>query len=1229
MGLLNIGSVDAYVDMLRMSADEAFILVRNLLIGVTSFFRDPEAFEIVKTAIIPTLIEQARPDQPIRIWVPGCSSGEEAYSLAMLVMDAVKASTKQITLQIFATDMDERAIEFARAGVYPMSAVNNNVPQALVDRFFTRRDDFVTVNKSVRETVIFAVQNLISDPPFSRLDLVSCRNLLIYFNNPIQTSLVKLFHFALKAPGFLFLGGSETIGDRSDLFQTVSKKWRLYRKLEAPAIAYETDFIVGAQIKPTFFKNSTLPPRNQAGSLRLLSEQVQSKLIDEYAPAAVLINRQGEALYFHGPVSRYLTLPSGIVTHELISMTKDGLRMPLRALLQKALHEGSSQAERHIRFQEGKDLTLINLKIGPLNLVEGTFLVCFEEESEKISVPAPHDGDEILVKQLEYELRATREDLQTTIDEVETANEDLKAANEEMMAMNEELQSTNEEMETSKEELQSLNEELSTVNSQLLDKIHELELSNNDLSNLLTSTDIATIFVDANLRLRRFTPSAKRIFSLIESDIGRNITDLNKHYQNGDLATECRQVLATLTPFYQEIYGNDGKWYQLRILLYRATENRIDGLVITFTDISERKQAEKTLLATYETFRHLVETSPFGVYVVDADFKLVTVSTGARRYFRNINPLIGRDFGEIMRTLWPEPFADETVARFRHVLKSGESYRSANTVEKRKDIEAEVTHDWFVERLILPDLRYGVVCYFYDLSERQRYITALHASEQRFRAVFEHAATGIVIADDQLRILQCNPAYRELAGHSEAELTQMTLTDLVHDDDKISASARLKALHAAPESFVELEICYKRKDGQRVWVKNLFSRLSNAYDPHFYIVGLVTDFTERRKFEEALLEADRRKNEFLAMLCHELRNPLSPISNVAELLKTPHLDEKTRRSISAILDRNLLHIIRLVDDLLDVSRITQGMIRVQTESLELLALIREVVETENALRQSKQQQLYLELPAEPVNITGDRVRLTQVFSNLLHNAIKYTPPHGRIDLTVTSQTKSVRIAVKDNGIGIGPDLQPFVFDLFVQGQRSLARSEGGLGIGLTLVKKLVELHRGTISVISGGANQGTEFIVELPLAPEKIDNATATTETAAASSLPAHAFNILLIEDNSDAAYSLRLWLETKGQRVQTAASGAEGLKMIEEQSDFDIIFIDVGLPDLNGYEVARQIRQSPGADGKKIIGLSGYAQDFAQMSEQGQTLFDDYLTKPPSLPRLKELLAGLAPKNR
>lgn len=617
MAVHQIDKIADYVRYLQRVPGETDILFKDLLIGVTNFFRDPEAFKALKEKVLPNLLKDKTRDTPLRVWVAGCATGEEAYSIAILLLETMEEMKNHVELQIFATDLDHEALDYARSAAYPDSIAADVSPQRL-DRFFVKEDNTYKIKKKIREMVIFADQNLIKDPPFSRLDIVCCRNLLIYMDSYLQKKILPLFNYTLVPGGAMFLGSSESIGDFIDLFQPVDIKWKIYRRKEA-FLERAADYH-GVPLFKTLLplENCGKHEKNKMPGKLEARHLIEKVILDNYAPPCVLVNERYEILYFIGHTDRYLASPAGEPSFNILKMAREGLRYKLNAALHKVINQKKAVVEEGVRVKQNGDFRTVNLVVRPFvepDFPQNLIMVLFDDKTSPPSSagkkrrPATGKEADPQIAALEQELYSTKEYLQTIIEELETSNEELKSTNEELQSVNEELQSTNEELETSKEELQSTNEELVTVNAELQKKVEELSQANNDMSNLLASTDIGTIFLDDALCIKRFTPAITSIFNLIPSDMGRPISHITSNMDNDRLQRDAREVLKTLVWKEQTIQTGDGKWYAMHIKPYRTTENVIDGLVITFMDISHLKQVEEFLRESVEQYRALAENS--------------------------------------------------------------------------------------------------------------------------------------------------------------------------------------------------------------------------------------------------------------------------------------------------------------------------------------------------------------------------------------------------------------------------------------------------------------------------------------------------------------------------------------------------------------------------------------------------------------------------------------------
>ncbi|WP_395456477.1 CheR family methyltransferase [Azospirillum melinis] len=597
MQALRLTDIDSYVEHLREDRTEAAALFRDLLIGVTTFFRDGETFQALEELVIPHLFAGKSVGDAVRVWVPGCATGEEVYSIAMLLSEYAETLHSVPKIQVFATDIDEHALEVARTGRYPANLVRD-VRADRLKRHFTEDGTSYLVRKEVRDLCIFSAHSVVRDPPFSRIDLISCRNLLIYLGMGLQDQVIPMFHYALRPSGYLFLGVAETIGQHQTLFVPIDKKHRLFRRQDAVSVTIPFAMAEHGGRTP---RGSAETPRSIQSNAANLRGHVEARVLERFAPADVVVNQNSEVVYYSANTGKYLQAPPGAPNRQLLAMARKGLRLDLRGALHEAMQTHKPVTRKHLAVEVDDRVQMLDLTIEPFDRDgEPSFLVLFSDvggpsPAEEIYGKERHWGqDPGAVEQLERELRDTKERLQSTIEEYETSLEELKSANEELISVNEELQSTNEELETAKEETQSVNEELHAVNIELNSKVEELDQSNSDLQNLFNSTQIGIIFLDRSLLIRSFTPAITQIFNLIASDRGRPLTDIVSHLDQVDLDRDLRHALTDPAIVEKAVRSRDGtRHYMMRILPYRKARNDLEGLLLTFVDVTSLKEAEE------------------------------------------------------------------------------------------------------------------------------------------------------------------------------------------------------------------------------------------------------------------------------------------------------------------------------------------------------------------------------------------------------------------------------------------------------------------------------------------------------------------------------------------------------------------------------------------------------------------------------------------------------------
>jgi two-component system CheB/CheR fusion protein len=1202
MQLLGIEALSAYLARLESDPEEPRELLDELLIGVTSFFRDAEVFSALETQIVPRLAARTADDGELRVWVPGCATGEEAYSIAMLVAEELGRAGRPLRAQIFATDLDAAALEHARAGVYSRQAVEH-VRRDRLERFFSPRDDGWAVSKELREICLFSEHHLTADPPFSRLDFISCRNVLIYLENELKRQVLPLFHYALKPGGLLLLGPSESVGEHDDLFAPVDSRLRIFERRYTDA-RLPLRFRVAVRSSARTPRPTPAPLRES--TMRTSFEQV---LLRELSPAAAVVDAAGQVIHFSGPIGRFLTPPQGPPSNSVVELAREELRLEIRTALHRAVRDHAPVVQRNIALEVDGAPAVLDLHVRPLEGPHDQFLVVFRELAAAPPATAATAGSEepAVVQQLRAELRATREHLQATIEELEASNARFKLSNDELVTVNEELQSANEELQTSQEELQSLNEEHQTVNAELSAKIEELDRTNSDLQNLLQSTEIAALFLGKDLVIKKFTPAATQLFRLIDGDLGRPLTDLAARFSDSRLVPDVAEVLATLRARERQVHMEQSDtWWVRRVLPYVTTERVLDGVVITFSDITELKRAEAALRESERRTREILDSVPLLVWTGQPDGRREDFSPQWVAYTgESADDQIG--FG------WLQHVHPEDRERVREAWRDAVAREVPYQAQLRLR-RSDGAYRWFQSRAVpLRDPTGRVRRWFgfsADVDDLKRAEAAVRESEQRFRAAIDGFPGVLVLYDADRRIQYANRValeidlgrkHRELIGHRDEDLVPPEIAQ------RFVPILELAIATGEPQSF-ELQLP-ESVGGITALVR--YVPIIDDGKVH-QVLGIAMDITKRKRMETQLREADRRKDEFLTILGHELRNPLAPLRNSVQILRRSSADDVAVQRAATIMGRQVEQLTRLVDDLVDVSRISRGKIALRRAPVDVAEVVRNAVDDHQPLAAAAGLRVVGEVPPGPVWVDGDAARLSQIIGNLLQNGLKFTDRGGEVHVRVAVRDGRVRVAVRDTGIGIDPALIDEMFQPFRQAHGA-ATGRGGLGLGLTLVKGLVEMHGGRVFATSAGHGYGAEFEFELPLgaapAPARPDAATRSRR-------------VLLVDDNSDAVETLADLLRLDGHAVEVAPDGPSALDAARRFRP-DVTVCDIGLPPpLDGYGVARAFRDDPGLKGTYLVALTGYAgpEDQRRAREAG---FDLHLAKPPSLERLREALNG------
>jgi two-component system CheB/CheR fusion protein len=1261
MAVNDIIDIRDYIRFLKEKPDESKALFKEFLIGVTSFFRDPEAFEALEKRVIPQLFEDRDPDDPLRIWMAGCATGEEAYSIGMLIREYSREQRLDLKVQIFATDIDGEAVDFARAGRFPDSIGADVTPERL-RTFFKKTDSTYQVVKPLREMIVFAQHNLIKDPPFSRLDLLVCRNLLIYLNPELQKRILPLFAQAIKPTGHLFLGSSETVGGFTDLFLPLDKKWKIFQRRETGR-RLGIEFPFAPQRSPIPEGEPVQTYREVGISPGILAEKT---LMQRYSPPCVVINEKFEVVYFSTRTSRYLEPPVGEPSQNILKMAKEDLRPALRAAVHKALTEQQTAIYKGLKIITETGAETLDLRVEPITTppsAKGLALVIFEPTGTvqlaapvTAEKPEPPEEDEsstdLMVQQLEEQLRITNEQLQSTTERMETSNEELKSSNEELMSMNEEFQSTNEELETSKEELQALNEELVTVNAELQNKVDELGQTNSDLQNFLSSTDIATIFLDRQFRVKRFSPAMAKLFNLISGDIGRPLQHFAGTINYPDLEKDAEKVLEKLTPIEREVSAPDRKHhYLVRVLPYRTMEDVIDGVVVTFVDFTERKRVEETR----DRLASIVENSTDAIIGKTMEGKIISWNRGAEQMYGYTS---GEAIGKNISFIAP-PEKNNELAGILGKLKKGERVEHMETVRRCKDgrlIDVSLVVSPILDeggRVV------GASSISRDITDRKEMEKALResAKEERARAaelkaIMEAVPAAVLVSHDpQCRIITGNQAAYQLLRMPPGSNTSKSNPDapaahfrIFHDGQELPAEKLpLQMAAASGEPILDFDEEILFENGDRVSVYGNAVPLKDSSGKPAGVVAAFVDITPRVQAEEEICRArqaaeaaNQAKSDFLANMSHEIRNPLTGIFGMLELLGKTRLDEQQQK-YREIAENSGKTLLRVINDILDFSKIEAGKMEIASRPFNLHRCIESAVEIFTLEAEKRNLALGFTFPPNiQEEVVGDFSRVHQIMFNLIGNALKFTES-GSIDVSVSVQKdvkgkgsgkRTYRIKVADTGIGIPPKKQAQIFESFTQLEGSYSRSYGGSGLGLAISRRLLEQMGGSIEVQSE-VDKGSVFTVTIPLGIPGGDKSSQGDKAGGAGAIDAakkvapgdEPFRILLAEDDPINQDLLKTILALKGYEVITANNGEEAVDTWEE-GGAAFILMDVQMPVMDGLTAISRIRELEGKTGSRIpiVCLTAHAfeEDRNRCLDAGA---DGYLSKPLLMEELQKVI--------
>ncbi|MEX1026048.1 MAG: chemotaxis protein CheB [Planctomycetota bacterium] len=1222
MQLHQIEELADYLSYLKREPDEARVLADDLLITVTHFFRDGEVFELLEQDVIPKLFDELDPGHGIRAWSVGCSTGEEVYSLVILLLEEANRRGVAPDFHIFASDLHEASLSRAREGYYA-GRIEEEVGEQRLNRYFSPANGGYRLRKEVREHVVFAPHNLLADPPFSRLDLILCRNVLIYLERSVQKQVFELFHYALEPGGMLLLGTSETV-DGAELFLAKDKQRSLYQKRNVPGPEPRLPVFPLANVGRThpFDDSSRRQPAIPYGVMH-------QRIVERFAPPSVLVSPDDHIVHISEHAGRYLTHPGGEVTSSVFQLLREELRIELRGVMHTVREKNRPADSQPVPVQFGTELRPVVLHARPsLDSNESGFVLIIFDERSPIDpldldpdpeAPGVDSREAELIRQLRNDLATARQRLQEIVQEYEASQEEMKASNEELQSTNEELRSTMEELETSKEELQSMNEELQTVNQENRHKVDELAQLSGDLQNLLSSTDIATLFLDRDLRIMRFTPKASELFNARSADRGRPISELTNRLRYDELIDDAHRVLKDLIPIEREVSDELGHWHLSRVLPYRSTADKIAGIVLTFVDITRGKKNESELIEARQRFELALEAAGGGA------FEMAIPPAPGRLHAEQWAAILGFS-GDQLPPL--EDFFDwlcgrlheddrEAVEREHDAFLAGarEEYHGQLRIRHARGHwvwvqqctrALERNEDGSVRRLV------GVML---DISEAKEAEFALREREERFQAMTDDLPLIVWLHDADGEQEFVNRTFAEFFDLRRGDPHRPNWHVVVHPDDHHYIAEFEACLRDQRPFHAEARV--RRGDGEWRSLESWGRPRFDAEGRFLGIVGTSADVTDRRRVEQSLREKtrqlqeeDHKKGRFLATLGHEIRNPLAAIDTAVRVL------DLQRESWDELLPMIIAHVEQLtmlVNDLLEVSRISQGKIPLRKQPIDLVQVVRHASASIERRVEQKHQQFVQDLPDRLV-IDGDETRLEQVVANILTNASKYTPNRGRIEIALESRDNMAVLTVRDDGVGLEPDAQVSIFEPFIQ----VDPRHEGLGIGLALVKNLVEMHGGRVSVASEGRGHGATFTVELPIGDVSEHFVTNRGDPYESHKLPA-SFRILIVDDESKSADLLGVLLRSSGAATRCAYTGESALEIWREWRP-DIVLLDIGLPDKSGFDVAKELRAEETAPTTLLIALTGFG-DPATEQRVLESGFDERFVKPIDHERLHDVL--------
>ncbi|GAA3634066.1 chemotaxis protein CheB [Flavivirga jejuensis] len=1222
MNINNIEHLFDYVTFLSSNLDEKQTLKEDFLIGVTRFFRDTEAFSNLKDKVIPDICKSKNKSETVRIWVAGCSTGEEVYSIAILIDDYIRTHQLNLDYKIFATDINPKALTVAGIGMYHINIVNE-IEKPYLDQYFLKTGDKIQIIKRVREKIVFSNHNLIKDPPFIRMDLISCRNLLIYFDNKIQKKVMFSFQFALNQFSYLFLGNSESLGETAKYFKTIDVKWKIYQNVSTTRQIPSQNSNL-ERISSITYKNTTLPINTPQFKTKEDPVSIFHKYLSKkFSPASIFIDKNFNILYIKGDAGKRLSHNEGIFQNNLLKIVNPDIAAVIRSGIRRIENKKQDIIIKGVVNKSNEKNFSFDLKFHMPDFddeLNGCYLIEFANdkvlEYEEPLIINNIDVDEVSnqrLEDLETELKVVKTELQNAIEELETSNEELQSSNEELMASNEELQSTN-------EELQSVNEELYTVNSEMQEKNKELTNLSNDVTNLLDNTEIATVFLDTDLRIRKFTPALKEVFNLHELDLGRPLSSFTSNFEEdirASIIENSKLVLEKLIVVEKQVKDKDNNFYLKRISPFITTDKVINGVVITLNNINKLKETEKELAEKDKKYQKLFESLNEGFIhakiITDKndtpiDWEYIDVNPSYEKILGiNAENLIGKKISEILPGLKKDP--NNWIQLYSEVALTG----------KDQTIESYVSDlgKYFVVNAFSP--RKGEFAgTILDVTEEKKNKIALSKSEIELKRIQEITHVGSWYMDIATNEVTWTLQLYKIYGFNP-KLPPPPFTEheklFTKDSWKLLSSSVKKAITEGTPYDMELNII--KQNGEFGWLWAQGEAVRNGDGEIIGLRGATQDITQQKFIEEELIKAKKdaeaaniHKNYFLANMSHEIRTPMNSVLGFSELLKNNYLNQKDRLKYLEIIDSNSKQLLNLIDDIIDVAKIESNEIKMIYKECHIPKLINHLEISYNELKKSKDKDNIIfktSIPDEykDLIIITDPQRLQQVLSNLLNNALKFSEK-GKISFGFEVEQGYLKFFVKDQGIGIEKDKQVEIFERFKQINYENNAKYGGTGLGLAICRGIITLLGGYITV-SSKYKVGTLFEFTIPLKSTKENKKTIKIEAPNSEDFLKNK-TILIAEDDSLIRLLFQIVLKNTGAKILFAETGKVAVNTYKNNSNIDIILLDIRMPEMNGITAMDKIlKMNPEA---KVIMQTAYA-----MPEEKEKCYNkgcvDFLSKP------------------